>query len=101
MRLLFRRRDSDQNDLEQRMQKLSDLHIKLGREVAEIKALLHRSKGVEMTPDQQALSTIEEQIIMLAKVQEALTRQVAELKAILEGRPGNIQSGETHRTETC
>ena len=96
MRWLFRRRDRDLNSLEQRIERLADLYVEVGVEVAEIKALLHGAEGVKMAHDQQVLSTIEEQIIMLARSQKALAGQLAHLEAILETQPDEIQSGEVH-----
>jgi hypothetical protein len=96
MRWLFHWHDRDVNSLEQRIERLADLYIEVGVEVAEIKALLHSAERVKMSPDRQALSTIEEQIIMLARSQEALARQLADLKAMLESQPDEIQSGEVH-----
>jgi hypothetical protein len=78
---------SGEDSLEKRVQRLADLHVTVGYEVAEIKALLHAGRMFDMTPDQQALLTIEEQIIMLAREQKDLARQVAELKAILIAQP--------------
>src|ERR1700761_2328950 len=94
MRWLFHWHDRELNSLEQRIERLADLYIEVGVEVAEIKALLHNSDGVNMTPDQQALSTIEEQIVMLTRSQEALARQLADLKAILESQTDEVPSGE-------
>jgi DNA-binding transcriptional MerR regulator len=94
MNWLFHWRNRDQDRLERRIQKLADLYIDLGFEVAEIKTLLRGVKGVEMTPGQQALSTIEEKIVMLARAQEALARQIADLRDFLERQSAQIPSGE-------
>jgi DNA-binding transcriptional MerR regulator len=89
-KLLFDWRDDPQDSLEQRIQKLADLHNNLGVEVAEIRALLHSDQKVEITPDQLAMLTIEERVSMLAKSQQDLARDVHDLKAVLSGHSDNI-----------
>ena len=83
LRQLFARRDASQGRLEQRIHHLADLYIEVGVEVAEIKALLHHGKNVELTPDLLKLLSIEERISLLVKSQQHLAREVLDLKAIL------------------